>query len=730
MKLEKRVSTELGNAIQEARGKRTRQDVETAVGLSGNYLYKIEKYGVVPGRDTLVGIAKALKVPSGTRNHWLALAGYLAEDDSASSEEMSTSADTSSSQEDPSRNDRDDLKLVLKGYPGLAGAELTRLEGYLLNILDKVSAHWRDSPGLSYISQHGPRCNIRKAALLAENCKHELRQLTVSDYRVLLAAVLLHDVGLANVSDSGPTDEAEEKLLGEYERFSIAFLEGHRYELGLLATRDWAAVTELCRYHRNLQPLEDLKLDDKRQKALLALLRLGILMDVGTAERANAGDPLTFKRVPRDLRNAVLRNHFITRMYIDRTEGVLAAELNIESAWGDEKIELLSAIIQQDLQSALDRIKLVLITELRTNITRADLHPYELADKKHAKALLDVLNHLGTARSPNAARVFNSLVTTLTSKLKGDQFESAIQHVKHELAYYRKIRPHHQKLARIADELSTILDDTPLDGDEKIARMQAVLENYKHDQERAYASIRAWSENKFKSPARFVVFGYSDCVLTALAAIPPAVRAQSRVYVSECRNKSLYYEFSNAVEYCDGVEFARASHTRAPGFQSISIISDGSVAYFMKPAASGPDALDGEAGQKTCVLLGADGIALNGDASCTIGTLPVALAAKNVSESRNDGESLVSVYLLAEGGKVGEIPWEQLRNVRDNDWLTADQRIIRTLEKAGIAIGNPLNEKVPSDFISGYVTEQGELTPDQFRVFYAGSVAPLNAVPH
>jgi hypothetical protein len=86
--------------------------------------------------------------------------------------------------------------------------------------------------------------------------------------------------------------------------------------------------------------------------------------------------------------------------------------------------------------------------------------------------------------------------------------------------------------------------------------------------------IEKTAGEKFPRPTRFVVFGYSNCVLKALGGLDGPVRQASYVYICECRNKSLYYEMDNSVEYCDGVEYARK--IRALGYRNIQIISDAS----------------------------------------------------------------------------------------------------------------------------------------------------------
>ena len=273
--------------------------------------------------------------------------------------------------------------------------------------------------------------------------------------------------------------------------------------------------------------------------------------------------------------------------------------------------------------------------------------------------------------------------------------ETAFSAVRDELQNYTTLRPYQALVVNLATELTEILDDLQDRHSEKLTKIRKIVSWHKKARATAYQRIAKDVVGEFKSKNKFVVFGYSDCVLEALGTLRRAIAGLLQVYVFESRNKS-QYGLDNTVEYCDGVEYARK--IRELGFDRVRLASDVSAVYTLTAVNPG------------VLLLGADAIDRSGDLSETIGSASIALAAKHYG---------VNVYVLAEGAKVcSEL---NLGDERDNDWLTNDDRITRTLEKDGIELCKPLNEKLPSSLVTGFFTEHGLLNPDQFRKTYGGS---------
>jgi translation initiation factor 2B subunit (eIF-2B alpha/beta/delta family) len=99
------------------------------------------------------------------------------------------------------------------------------------------------------------------------------------------------------------------------------------------------------------------------------------------------------------------------------------------------------------------------------------------------------------------------------------------------------------------------------------------------------------------------------------------------------------------------------------------------------------------------VIIGADEVTFSGDAINQIGSLNVALAAYTAS---------VPVYVVTPSLKLGvETIYTEAKIEERKDeevWPEAP---------AGIEILNPVFEKVPKEFISGYITEFGLLKPEE-----------------
>ena len=242
----------------------------------------------------------------------------------------------------------------------------------------------------------------------------------------------------------------------------------------------------------------------------------------------------------------------------------------------------------------------------------------------------------------------------------------------------------------------------PGDNDSKLAGMRGVVEWFNAKRDEFRSTIARHVRTKIPGPGRFVLFGYSDWVLTALDSFAPEVKAASRVIVLECRNKSVYGE-DNVVDYCDGAAYALAVRNR--GFVKVSMATDVSLASVLERAA--------DVGGPTYVLLGANGIYQDGAIVSTVGYLTVALIARHYQ---------TPLYVIAEAEKIVATPQHAAAGApgtgraRETSWL--DPQLLLKLERTHgdtppVDVYRPLQDIVPAELITAFITENGVDPPDQ-----------------
>ena len=104
----------------------------------------------------------------------------------------------------------------------------------------------------------------------------------------------------------------------------------------------------------------------------------------------------------------------------------------------------------------------------------------------------------------------------------------------------------------------------------------------------------------------------------------------------------------------------------------------------------------------TCVIVGADRIAANGDTANKIGTYPLALAAKAHNVPFYVAAPQSTFDLATPNGAA--IPIEE-RNA-DEITMLGNQRIA----PEGVAVWNPAFDVTPAALITGFITDRGLLT--------------------
>lgn len=100
------------------------------------------------------------------------------------------------------------------------------------------------------------------------------------------------------------------------------------------------------------------------------------------------------------------------------------------------------------------------------------------------------------------------------------------------------------------------------------------------------------------------------------------------------------------------------------------------------------------------VIIGADEITFDGDAINQIGSLNIALAAYTMS---------IPIYVVTPSLKLGVETLYSEAKIEER----ADAEVWQNAP-GGIEILNPVFEKVPKEYITGYITEFGLIKPDEF----------------
>jgi translation initiation factor 2B subunit (eIF-2B alpha/beta/delta family)/transcriptional regulator with XRE-family HTH domain len=538
-----------------------------------------------------------------------------------------------------------------------------------------------------YIARRGPNHCLAMMRILFQRFTRVLRGLAPAELRILAAAMWLHDIGLT-------LDEASTHSRGgldSYHEWSESHVWENYYSFGLCDPEEARVVGTLCRFHRNTDHLPDLKISGAggglsvdEQKALIALLRLGNLMDVHY-NRVRDTELHPKMPPPIDFQSELLRNLFVTQLYEDGH--FLRAEVRYDPDWGPSRVSPLMSTVERDLRTDLSRIKDVLISNLPHWVllwTKVVGGPHP--DPGTADKLFDATRFLGTSRSPNAAKVLDDLVEYLKKDLSSARDPGRMcETAKSDIDDVVQLCSQQAQLLNLQERARKVKDADEL---------RAIVKDFETEKRKAYEDIAKAARGEFKVGDWFILFGFSAAVLEALKALGEDVQASSRVFVLECRNKTLYGP-ENSVEYCDGVQYA--IRVRQLGYRRVYLASDSSAAYILAATKREPTEWEPyfkrPKGNRVHVLLGADGIDKDDAAAwSTVGCLPLALAAK---------EHDAKVYVLAEPNKVRPgLKWPRPRET--TEWLTSEPAINRDLKQTGIEMIHPLNERLPSKLVTWF----------------------------
>ncbi len=670
-------------------------------------MYRIETGRRRPSRETLARLARALDMdpdaligqvkaledsaggPVSDRGGGL---GVLAESSAGKRGGDASVGDVTWCQEKTVR--------CLTGVASLPVSTIENVVASLEHIFRFVIKIWDGSEAKPHRCSRGVEHHLRMTDALGRLFAPEIRRLKVDEIRLLLAGVWLHDLGIALVKDR--IDQGEQETVNA----AIRYLREHFYELGLSDSEN-TVLENVCRYYSDLQSLNGVTIDAdsfigaERQKSLIALVRLANITAVRQERVTPTG--ILFGSIHEPEYEVafgeLMINLFVESIHRDR--GQLIVRVVYGRDWQQSRIRSLMSLIQSELQESLNRVSDVLMAALRCPLSRVRVLAGSEPKAEVSARLKYALDRLGTARSPNAARVMKGTIETLEGLLDDEGVAAVPAYLLTELDRFIALHPTHAKLHNLRDELQ-LLFVSHADHKERMDSIGRLLARYSEEQSDAQAKIGTAARSIFPAKGSYLlfIFGYSACVLEALKALEVEYKRRANVVVVECRNKTVYSR-NNCLQYSDASEYASEIETRE--FASVRIASDATVASILTEelgvASSGL--------ASAMVLLGCNGIDPDSGFYSTAGALSISIVARNYG---------VPIYALAESAKLRDEMPLPAELVRDNNlWYTRDGLTLKKLDESGVRIYSPSDDFVPMEFVDRFITEKGVLDPGELR---------------
>jgi translation initiation factor 2B subunit (eIF-2B alpha/beta/delta family) len=610
-------------------------------------------------------------------------------------------------------------------FPLLASDSL--LKEKLLSIVDSVVSDWRGKADRlpPWAPSRGPDHNFEMLRRIAEYLNdEEISHLTLNEQFLLIASIWLHDIGIAFAGEGVSQHVIHETFHSE----SWKRIKAHHFEYQL-NDREADVIVNLCKHYRDVTQLSNLEIIDTssaviaaRQRLLLAYLQLADILDARPTRLANKHYFATATQS--EVVSSWLFNLFIQEFGRDRDAHKLVARVNYSPSWGHSKIADLISTITKHLQGRLNHLKDILIAEGRCTLLSVEIRLGAGPDTDHNTRMVQFLSTLGTFRSPNARRVFQTL---LDSMGRIGTYAALKDFAENRIPAAIKIHPYHARVRNLQDQITGILT-SPDPEAKKLDISRKLAEDYVEQLTEMDKKIGALLTEELDSNSCVVLMGYSDCVFNALKEQSEEIRANIHVVVLECRNKSVY-DLDNALEYCDGAENAVA--ITGAGFRNVWLATDASVASLFHTESTLSKRVAATSSKRvprrpTAVLLGINTIE-GCDGYSTAGYLTVTTVAK-----AND----IPVYVLTETGKIRKqtVPAQEemrsptanptdqpeassSRSERPNRWLAEDDLVGTKLKRANVELFNPLDDLIPGADIRYFLTEEGRFTPSELKKF-------------
>ena len=288
-----------------------------------------------------------------------------------------------------------------------------------------------------------------------------------------------------------------------------------------------------------------------------------------------------------------------------------------------------------------------------------------------------------------------------------------------------RLHPFHGRVRNLQDSILEMLSSSESEA-KKLQKTRELWDRFSKQLSIIDDKIADLLSKELTPNSCVVLMGYSDSVFNALRLQREELKVSIHVVVLECRNKSVY-DLDNALEYCDGAENAVA--IKGVGYRNVWLATDASIASLFRGDLLSSKQRQREVSQNpprrpTAVLLGINTVVGAGGYS-TAGYLSVTSVAKAFE---------VPVYVLTETEKIrreddAEAPRQasgvdrgqlergvdRIRTERANRWLPEDDLVGTKLRRAEVALFNPVDDYIPEDHISFFLTEKGRYAPKELK---------------
>lgn len=587
------------------------------------------------------------------------------------------------------------------------------------SILTHVETLYENYPQPKCFTSHGvkhcARVEARLDEIIPEPIKSDLNEAEI--FR-LLSGVWFHDVGMLRgllIDDNKLTDQ--EIREHHHERSRDYVLEsGNRLNF-FHDDPEKDHIARLCLYHRrsediSLLPASERVGDDNIQLRLLAAcLRLADALD------------LDFRRIrpPKELRSCIHYGMPIDQWIfwlkhaivwgVDVQHGQHKIELHLKVPSKTENLEnieftLLSNLLLDEVKAELESIKDV-FGEYKIPLIDVSLKPktddtpgpdiMSRVEKELLWQLVVAVANINLPRWPNAGRVVDILLETIRAMLDGLKPTEIKEEIK-KLLEWSVTKRGYYGLYRVYNDISRIIKQTT-DESQLGEKITTYINDFQRDAKDQLKQLSEKGVPLVINGDSILVFGYSSCVLSVLKKAWEEGTKNVKIYVAESRNKSVFSQANERV-YNDGVEIAKKA--KKIGFKEVYLFSDASLGHY----------IDSKRINK--VLLGANGIDLEGSAIHSIGHLTVALVAHHFN---------IPVYIFAESYKV--LSKEVTETLKDIEKATSPELVGNWLgegfiDMAGIHVLKPTSDMIPSKFLTLIVTDKGIMVPNQLGKAYGG----------
>jgi translation initiation factor 2B subunit (eIF-2B alpha/beta/delta family)/transcriptional regulator with XRE-family HTH domain len=668
-------------------------ELAVVTGLDASTISRIETETRKPTRETLQQLAVGLKLDEAQVAELLGSAGFAVG-------EPSGLASSPAFDELDMRIDR-----ALRLVPRLSVDNRLRLVGALASVLRQLEAVWLPlgANPIPYLPEHGPEHTRRMLEALTAHFGEELSRLEYRNLALLCYAIALHDIGIALCND-GVADPHR-----KYHELSAEYVKNHYLELGI-SEGEATVVSNLCRHHGGFQNLSALEITEvpgalraDEQKTLLAFLRLADLLEI-RPERVQKNLDALMTNLPamQEVQGEWLRQLFIHRFRRDGS--ALVAEVRYHRSWGQESIRNLIDALGLELQAQIVIVKDVLVEAgcklLRGRTEAGPEPPADLMEPMET-----IRRSLG--RFFSARNFFRSVLDGLKLRLQSAGFEEIRDQVLPELRQKIELRPYHAQARNICEELEHAIASDSSEAS-KIETMKDRVNQCLAALETTARQIGAAAAREFqRNDHCFLLIGFSECVLSALAALGPEQKKSIHIVVLEFRTKSVY-DSDNTMKYCDGARYAEA--IRDLEYANVWLAPDVSVAsvFTMKERLGAPAGSQLFPLPPTHLLLGVNAIVpfdtKDGGKACGIYSTTGYLTVVHIAR-----EYGAKVYVISESGKIRDTMRETAKP-RVHYWLPQDH-LWDELHRKEIKIYNPLDDRVLPDSIDYFITEDGVMSP-------------------